>query len=276
MTLLEVHCLSRDFTVRGFFGRGNKILRAVDDVSFSVAEAEILGIVGETGSGKSTLAKMIAGIQQPSSGWVSLSGEIVASRDLKLAKPVRAKLQYIYQDPSASLDPRWTLKRSLHEPLITHTDLSPQLREEKILKLMADLELPSALLDRYPHEVSGGQQRRVGLARVLLLAPKFVIFDEPTSGLDVLVQAAVLKLLRDLRQEFGLTYLFISHDITVVSSICDRVAVMHNGSIVEIGPVNEVLVNPKHPHTRALLAASLRIGGARLTDDPPAPRERET
>ncbi|MGO7180660.1 ABC transporter ATP-binding protein [Rhizobium brockwellii] len=268
MPLLDVDSVCRDFVVRGFFGRRTGFLRAVDSVTFNVEAGEVLGIVGETGSGKSTLAKVIAGIVKPTFGAVSLSGEIVSSKRMTPRRNGRAKLQYVYQDPGAALDPRWTIRRSLHEPLIIHTKLTKEERETKILAIVAALDLPSGLLDRYPNEISGGQQRRVGLARVVLLSPSVVIFDEPTAGLDPLVQASVLELLTDLRQRFKLTYLMISHDMNLISLTCDRVAVMHRGKIVEIAPSRELMLKPVHPYTKSLIMSSPRIGGVRLTDEP--------
>ncbi|MFI0843063.1 oligopeptide/dipeptide ABC transporter ATP-binding protein [Mesorhizobium sp. IMUNJ 23232] len=266
MHLLNVEYLACHFPIRGLLGRRIGTVRALDGVSFSVAAGEVLGIVGESGCGKTTLGKTIAGIHDPTEGSVGFAGEQIASPDRKRPVAVRARLQYAYQDPGASLDPRWTLRRSLHEPLIIHTDWPRQQREAKVREIVAALGLPQALLERYPHEISGGQQRRVGLARILVLAPQVIILDEPTAGLDVSVQANVLALLRDLRRMFNLTYLMISHDIAVVSSMCDRIAVMYLGRIVEIGPTKQVLAGPRHPYTRALLAASPRIGGPRLTD----------
>lgn len=265
--LLEVEGLARHFPVRGFLNRRVGSLRALDDVSFCVAQGEVLGIVGESGCGKSTLGKTLMGIHQPSSGEVRMQGERIAAAGQKRAPDVRARLQYVYQDPGASLDPRWTLRRSLHEPLIIHTDWSRAEREERVQAIVKAVGLPNAHLDLYPHEISGGQQRRVGLARILVLGPKLIIFDEPTSGLDVSVQATVLALFRELREEFGLTYLFISHDLAVVRSICDRVIVMYLGRIVEIGGTAEVFRAPRHPYTRSLLAAAPRIGGPRVTEN---------
>ena len=266
MPLLEVKDVTCDFPIRGILGRAINVLRAVDGVSFAVEHAEVLGIVGETGSGKSTLAKIITGIQPPTAGTVAFSGETIAGAGERPQNSIRSKLQYVYQDPRAALNPRWTLRRSLHEPLLIHGDLPAEVREVRIRQLAASLELPLPLLDRYPHEVSGGQQRRAGLARILILSPEMVIFDEPTSGLDALVQASVLKLLRDLQRRFELTYVLITHDISVVRSVCDRVAVMNNGKLVEIGSVEQVLSEPSHPYTRSLLASIPRIGSRRLTD----------
>lgn len=265
--LLSIESLACHFPVRGLFGRRIGTVRALDGVSFDVAAEEVLGIVGESGCGKSTLGKALAGIVPPAAGSVSLAGEEIVAPGRSYPLAARARLQYIYQDPSASLDPRWTLRRSLHEPLIVHHDWPQAEREAKVRDIMAAIGLPEALLDRYPHEVSGGQQRRIGLARILMLAPQIVILDEPTTGLDVSVQASVLELLRDLRRAFNLTYLIISHDIAVLSSICDRIAVMYLGRIVEIGPITQILSDPQHPYTRKLVASSPRIGGPRLTDN---------
>ncbi|WP_439498305.1 ABC transporter ATP-binding protein [Bosea sp. (in: a-proteobacteria)] len=265
--LLDVAGLARHFPVRGFLNRRVGTLRALDDVSFSVAKGEVLGIVGESGCGKSTLGKTLMGIHEPTQGEVRLAGARIASPGQKRAAEVRARLQYVYQDPGASLDPRWTLRRSLHEPLIIHTDWPRARREEHVQAIVKAVGLPQAHLDLYPHEISGGQQRRVGLARILVLGPQLIIFDEPTSGLDVSVQATVLALFRDLRREFDLTYLFISHDLAVVRSICDRVVVMYLGRIVEIGATTDVFNTPRHPYTRSLLAAAPRIGGPRVTEN---------
>jgi len=271
--LLNIEGLACHFPVRGVFGRRIGTLRALDGVSFGVAGEEVLGIVGESGCGKSTLGKTIAGITRPVAGSVSLAGEQIVAAAAAQVPAARARLQYVYQDPSAALDPRWTLRRSLHEPLQVHTNWSQAQREAKVQEIVAAIGLPEALLDRYPHELSGGQQRRMGLARILVLAPQIIIMDEPTTGLDVSVQATVLELLRDLRRAFKLTYLVISHDIAVLSAMCDRIAVMYLGRIVEIGPTEQVLANPRHPYTRSLVASSPRIGGPRLTDNPPRPDE---
>ncbi|MDR6951143.1 ABC-type glutathione transport system ATPase component [Ancylobacter sp. 3268] len=264
--LLEVEHLSCHFPIRGLLGRRTGAVRAVDDVSFGVADGEALGIVGETGSGKSTLGKMLGGIIDPTAGTITFAGERLPSPRARRPLAVRARLQYAYQDSAASLDPRWTLRRSLHEPLIIHTNWPRERRDAKISEILSAVGLAEEHLDLYPHELSGGQQRRIGLARTLVLEPQVVIFDEPTSGLDVSVQATVLALVRDLHRAFKLTYLLISHDLNVVGSMCDRVAVMQSGRIVEVGPTHQVFAAPRHPYTRSLLASLPRIGGPRVTD----------
>jgi oligopeptide/dipeptide ABC transporter ATP-binding protein len=192
---------------------------------------------------------------------------------------VAKDLQYVYQDPGASLDPRWKIRPLLHEPLVIHTALTRRERDREVATILAAVGLPDAHLDLYPHELSGGQQRRVGLARILTLRPRLVILDEPTSGLDVSVQASVLKLFRSLQETFALTYVFISHDLSVVRAMCATIAVMYLGKIVEHGPTARVFESPRHPYTQSLLAAVPRIGGRRVTQDfalegePPNPRD---
>jgi oligopeptide/dipeptide ABC transporter ATP-binding protein len=275
--LLEVVDLARHFPVRNAFGRRIGALRAVDGVSLDIAPGETLGLVGESGCGKSTLGKTLIGIFSPTAGEIRFLGREIGH----LPKPERRKvardLQYVYQDPGASLDPRWKIRGLLHEPLRIHTTLSRAERDAEVQAILRAVGLPDAHLDLYPHELSGGQQRRVGLARILTLRPKLVILDEPTSGLDVSVQASVLKLFRALRETFALTYLFISHDLAVVRTMAQRVAVMYLGRIVELGAAAAVFESPRHPYTQSLLAAVPRIGGARvsrtfaLEGEPPNP-----
>jgi oligopeptide/dipeptide ABC transporter ATP-binding protein len=275
--LLEVDGLVRHFPVHSMLGWTAGSVRALDGVSFAVRAGETLGIVGESGSGKSTLGKALAGIYPPDRGRIVFEGTEVTGKSAGARRAVAPKLQYCYQDPGNSLDPRWTVRRSLAEPLIVHTALSASERNERIAKILQQVGLPSSHLDLYPHELSGGQQRRVGLARILTLHPLLVVLDEPTSGLDVSVQASVLKLLRDLQRAFSLTYLFISHDLAVVRIICDRVAVMYAGRIVEIAPTEALFAGAKHPYTKSLLSAIPEIGGRRVTDtftlegEPPDP-----
>lgn len=276
-TILSVQALHKHFPVRNVWKRRIGWLRAVDGISFEVRRGEILGIVGESGCGKSTLGKTLMGIQPATSGRVVFEGHDVAGLTPAQARQYREHLQYCYQDPGASLDPRWTIRSSLHEPLIVHTDLPAAEREIRVREILRAVGLPETHLDLYPHEISGGQQRRVGLARILTLKPSVVILDEPTSGLDVSVQATILNLFLDLQRAFGLTYLFISHDLSVVRLVCHRVAVMYLGRIVEIVETEAIFADPKHPYTQSLLAAIPKIGGARVTDnfalegEPPSP-----
>jgi oligopeptide/dipeptide ABC transporter ATP-binding protein len=254
-------------------------IRAVDDVSFDVRRGEILGLVGESGCGKSTLGKTIIGIYPPTGGAIEFESREIGGLPRRERRRMARHLQYVYQDPGASLDPRWKVTRSLHEPLIIHTSLPRAAREARVREILRAVGLPDAHLDLYPHELSGGQARRVGLARILTLHPSLIVLDEPTSGLDVSVQATILKLLRALRAEFRLTYLFISHDLAVVRVMCERVAVMYLGKIVEIGETEAVFETPRHPYTRSLVAAIPQIGGRRVTrefwleGEPPNPAE---
>jgi oligopeptide/dipeptide ABC transporter ATP-binding protein len=265
--ILEVKELRRYFPVRNVFGRRTGWLKALDDISFEVAPGETLGVVGESGCGKSTLGKTIMGIHRPMAGGIRFEGQEIGTMRSAERREIGGRLQYVYQDPGASLDPRWKIHRSLHEPLIIHGALRRAAREERVRDIMQAVGLPFTHADLYPHELSGGQQRRVGLARILTLHPKVVILDEPTSGLDVSVQATVLKLFRSLQQQFALTYLFISHDLSVVRMMCDRVAVMYLGRIVEIGRTEAIFEHPKHPYTQSLLAAVPRIGEQRVSED---------
>jgi len=276
--LLEIVDLVRYFPLRNAFGRRTAWLRAVDGVSLSVQPGETLGLVGESGCGKSTLGKTAIGIHTPTAGDIWFAGREIGRLPPRERRRVARDLQYVYQDPGASLDPRWKIVHSLHEPLKIHTRLSRAERAREVGAILSAVGLPDAHLDLYPHELSGGQQRRVGLARILTLRPRLVILDEPTSGLDVSVQASVLKLFRSLQETFALTYVFISHDLSVVRAMCARVAVMYLGKIVEHGEKTAIFEEPRHPYTQSLLAAVPRIGGRRVTLDlamegePPDPR----
>ena len=276
--LLEIVDLVRYFPLRNAFGRRVAWLRAVDGVSLSVRPGETLGLVGESGCGKSTLGKTAMGIYTPTAGDIRFAGREIGRLPRRERRRVAKDLQYVYQDPGASLDPRWKIVHSLHEPLKIHTTLSRVEREREVGAILSAVGLPDAHLDLYPHELSGGQQRRVGLARILTLRPRLVILDEPTSGLDVSVQASVLKLFRSLQGTFALTYVFISHDLSVVRAMCARIAVMYLGKIVELGETAAIFETPRHPYTQSLLAAVPRIGGRRVTFDftlegePPNPR----
>ena len=276
--LLEIIDLVRYFPLRNAFGRRTAWLRAVDGVSLSVQPGETLGLVGESGCGKSTLGKTAIGIYTPTAGDIWFAGREIGRLPPRERRRVARDLQYVYQDPGASLDPRWKIVHSLHEPLKIHTRLSRAERAREVGAILSAVGLPDAHLDLYPHELSGGQQRRVGLARILTLRPRLVILDEPTSGLDVSVQASVLKLFRGLQETFALTYVFISHDLSVIRATCARIAVMYLGKIVEHGDKRAIFEEPRHPYTQSLLAAVPRIGGRRVTLDfalqgePPDPR----
>jgi len=277
--LLEVVDLVRHFPVRNAFGRRIGWLRAVDGVSLTVSPGETLGLVGESGCGKSTLGKTVMGIYTPTRGDIRFAGREIGRLPRRERRAVAKDLQYVYQDPGASLDPRWKVLHSLHEPLKIHTRLSRVERDRDVRAILTAVGLPDAHLDLYPHELSGGQQRRVGLARILTLRPRLIILDEPTSGLDVSVQASVLKLFRSLQQTFALTYVFISHDLSVVRAMCARIAVMYLGKIVELGETAAIFERPRHPYTQSLLAAVPLIGTRRvsldfrLAGEPPNPRD---
>jgi len=275
--ILELRRVKKYFPIRSAFGRRTGWLRAVDDVSLRVPRGAVVGLVGESGCGKSTLAKTVNGIYRLTDGEIWLDGREIGGLAERELRPVRRHVQYVYQDPGASLDPRWKIRHSLHEPLVIHTGLSGAERERRIGELLAAVGLKAEHLEAYPHELSGGQQRRVALARVLTLHPSLLVLDEPTSGLDVSVQATILRLLGELRAAFALTYLFISHDLGVVRMVSDEVAVMYLGKIVERGTTAAVFAAPQHPYTRSLLAAIPEPGGRRIGDtfrlegEPPDP-----
>ncbi len=275
--ILAIESLVTHFPIRNAFGWRTGWLRALDGVTLDVAPGEVLGVVGESGCGKSTFGKTLCGIHRSSAGRIVFQGEDATNAGTAQARRLRRKLQYCYQDPSASLDPNWTIGRSLAEPLVIHTSLSRAERGERVRAAVEDVGLAREQLSLYPHEISGGQQRRVGLARILMLQPSVVVLDEPTAGLDLSVQARVLRLLMDLRERNALSYVFISHDLSVVRLICHRVAVMYLGRVVELGPAEDVFRAPSHPYTAALLSALPVIGGGRIGErfrlegEPPSP-----
>lgn len=258
--LLEVRNLKKYFPItKGFFRRHVATVRAVDDISFFIREGETLGLVGESGCGKTTTGKVILRAYDPTDGDVILYIDGIEINVAKLShkdlKNVRKYMQMVFQDPFRSLNPRMTVRDIIGEPLIVNNIAKGKELDERVADLMKKVGLRPEYMKRYPHAFSGGQRQRISIARALALNPKLVVCDEPVSALDVSIQAQVLNLLKDLQEEFKLTYLFISHDLGVVEHICDRVAVMYVGKIVELAKTEEIFENPKHPYTEALLSA---------------------
>jgi ABC-type oligopeptide transport system ATPase subunit len=269
MSMLEVSRLVKHFTRgRGLF-RAGTIVKAVDDVSFVVEEGETFGLVGESGSGKTTTGRCILRLIEPTSGSVRLRGEDVLALSRKRLREVRRHMQIVFQDPYSSLNPRMRARQIVEEPLIIHKLGDRRARRDRVAELFGLVGLDPAHLERYPHQFSGGQRQRIGLARALALNPSFLILDEPVSALDVSVQAQVVNLLIDLQRQLKLTYVFIAHDLRLVEHICDRVAVMYLGRIVEMGPTASIFAAPHHPYTRTLLSAI-------PVPDPDAPTQRIT
>ncbi len=244
--------------VKMFAARG-ALLRAVDGVSFDVRQSETLGLVGESGSGKSTTGRILVGLEAATSGSIKLFGQEISTGGKAALGAVRRRLQFVFQDPQSSLNPRMRAQDAIAEPLDIVGGLSRAARNDRVRELLEMVGLPSSCGDRFPHEFSGGQRQRIGIARALALRPEFVICDEPVSSLDVSMQAQIVNLLLDLQERLGLSFLFIAHDLAVVRSISTRVAVMYAGSIVEIAPKRELYMVPRHPYTQALLAAVPRI-----------------
>ncbi|MFO7936620.1 MAG: ATP-binding cassette domain-containing protein [Kiritimatiellia bacterium] len=245
---------------KGVFARTIGYVRAVDDVSINIFDGETLSIVGESGCGKSTLARTILRLEKPRSGSVTLNGENVFAMHGGKLKDFRRAVQVVFQNPQASLNPRHSILEILTEAMLAHGLTTKKKRESDAAALLEDVGMPSDVLHRYPHEFSGGQRQRISIARALSLNPKLLICDEAVSALDLSVRAQVLNLLEDLRQKRGLSYLFITHDISVVEHISDRIAVMYLGRIVETGPIETVMDAPAHPYTKLLMNAVPRIG----------------
>lgn len=283
--LLEVRGVSKTFTLSaGLFRRDTGVVRALDDISFSVPAGSTVGLVGESGCGKSTMGHVIMGglkadageivFTDPEQGPVNLVGA-----GKQTLRHVRLNMQMIFQDPNASLNPRMRLFDLIAEPLVINKVLSGKALEERVVQLLEQVGLSPRYMFRHPHALSGGQRQRVVIARALALNPQLVVADEPISALDVSIQAQVINLLEDLQEKFGLAYLLIAHDLSVVSHICDRIAVMYLGRIVEIGTRDEIFERPQHPYTQALLSAvpiddpDLRGKSKRivLQGDPPSP-----
>ncbi|MGB9987626.1 ABC transporter ATP-binding protein [Salarchaeum japonicum] len=273
---LEKYYYERDSLLDTVLRREPDAVQAVDGVSFDVEEGETLGLVGESGCGKSTTGETVLRLREPTGGTVEFDSANVGEMKGEEMKEFRRRAGIVFQDPFASLDPRMTIGQIVREPLDVHNVSGA---DERVRELLERVGLSADQFDRYPHEFSGGQRQRVGIARALALEPDFLVLDEPVSALDVSVQAQILNLLEDLQEELGLTYLFIAHDLSVVRHICDRVAVMYLGEIVETGDVDGIFENPRHPYTQALLESVPRADTQEserevrtLSGDVPSPR----
>ena len=281
--LLEVRGLTKHYPItEGVLRREVGVVRAVDGVSFTVERGETLGLVGESGCGKSTTATTLLRLEEPTCGEVYFDGEDVTSFDDAALKRFRRRAQLVFQDPTSSFDPRMSVGESVAEPLVIHGVANRERRRRVVRDLLERVGLSGDDADRYPHEFSGGQKQRIALARALIVNPSLIVADEPTSALDVSVQAEILSLVERVQAEFDLSVLFISHDLSVVREVCDRVAVMYLGEIVELAPTEALFADPQHPYTRALLGSipqpdpRARGRGTNLTGDVPSPANPPT
>jgi len=276
--ILQVRNLVKRFESGGGFLGGKKtIVRAVNDVSFSVARGQSLGLVGESGCGKSTVARTLLRLVEPDEGSIVFDGQDLRQASASQMRALRQRIQIVFQDPYASLNPRRTVRQTLSEPLVVHGLGSAREIEAKVQSTIQEVGLPLSALDRYPHEFSGGQRQRIGIARALVLDPELIVADEPVSALDVSVQAQILQLLDRLKRERGLSFVFVSHDLGVIRHFCDTVCVMYLGRIIEQGPTQQVLDAPLHPYSRILRDSSpvpdpgARIALSRIVGEIPAP-----
>ncbi len=276
--LLQVNQLKKYFPIKGgIFGTTVKQIKAVDDISFVVHKGETVGIVGESGCGKSTTGRMLMRLTEPTTGEIIFNGKNLTSLSNREMRAVRRELQMVFQDPFASLNPRHTVEKILEEPLIVHKIGDRRTRKKMVANMLETVGLSSYHAKRYPHQFSGGQRQRIGIARALMTKPQLIIADEPVSALDVSIQSQVLNLLQTLQEEFGLTYIFIAHDLAVVRHISDRVGVMYLGRLVEMSDSESLYSKPLHPYTKALLA-SVPVADPTfirerelLSGDPPSP-----
>jgi peptide/nickel transport system ATP-binding protein len=254
--LVSVRALKKHFPImKGVFRRQVGAVRAVDGISFDIYRGETLGLVGESGSGKSTAGRTVLRLENPTEGSIWFEGKDLSTLSNKQLRKLRPNMQMVFQNPHSSLNPRMTVASIIGEPLVEHTTLNKQARLKKIEELLQLVGLDPTHANRYPHEFSGGQRQRIGIARAIALDPDFIVCDEPIAALDVSIQAQVVNLLERVQDELGLAYLFISHDMSMVRHIADRVAVMYLGRIVELAPVDQLYEHPKHPYTRALHSA---------------------
>jgi oligopeptide/dipeptide ABC transporter ATP-binding protein len=258
MPVIEADGLVKHFqTRRGMFGADRGVVRAVDDISFTIERGQTLGIVGESGCGKTTTAKLVLGLEQPTGGTMRFDGRDLRTLDAAGRREYRKSVQAVFQDPYASLNPRMRISSIIAEPLVTNEPVSSAEARERVIELLGLVGLPAHSADLFPHEFSGGQRQRIAIARALALNPKLVVLDEPVSALDVSIRAQILNLLRDLQARLGLSYLFIAHDLAAVAHMSHKIAVMYLGKIVEAGEARSLARAPSHPYTEALFSAAL-------------------